>query len=101
MQYSARNLAACLLAICIHDTLATQQAIPVQSSSLNSETTVPIATSALSDSVAPGTTIPAEVVASSQESIQSLRSIATPAASEASAGELRPLSGLASSVCWT
>ncbi|EAA36074.1 hypothetical protein GE21DRAFT_1264 [Neurospora crassa] len=97
MQYSTRNLAACLLAICIHDTLAKQQAIPVQSSSVNSETTVPIATSALSASVAPGTTIPAEVVASTQGSIQSLTSIGTPAASEAAAGELRPLSGLASS----
>ncbi|KAL0474413.1 hypothetical protein QR685DRAFT_509773 [Neurospora intermedia] len=97
MQYSARNLAACLLAICIHDTLATQPAIPVQGPSVNSETTVPIATSALGASVAPGTTIPAEVVASSQESIRPLTSIATPAASEASAGELRPLSGLASS----
>ncbi|KAJ4421016.1 hypothetical protein N0V85_000361 [Neurospora sp. IMI 360204] len=46
MQYSARNLAACLLAIYTHETLAIPQAFPVQSSNVSSETTVPIATSA-------------------------------------------------------
>ncbi|KAK1780555.1 hypothetical protein QBC45DRAFT_104519 [Copromyces sp. CBS 386.78] len=94
MQYSTRNLAACLLAIYAQETFARPQDIPAQSSSVevgvsSEASAIPIATSAIGFSVAPDTTIASEVLVSS-----SSESIATSPASEPAASGLRPLPGL-------